>query len=149
MSYISTTGEIEGLTNVRTPSVVTPRDLKIGPQLVHSTDQLCEVLNGFPRVLRGPSRVSAIEFTIKVDGDLSKVRGRPFPLNPNRREAVAEELVKLIEQGFIEPSESPVTSPVFVVPKKSDEWRLVVDFRKLNAITIADRYFPPKIDELK
>ena len=148
MSYISSSGEIEAITDAPRFAEVAPTDLKIGSMLEGRSDDLCNVLNNFPKVLNGPSRVSAVEFTIKTNGDLSKVRGRPFPLNPKRREAVAAELLKLIDQGVIEPSESPVTSPVFVVPKKSDEWRLVVDFRKLNAITIADRYFPPKIDEL-
>ncbi|NBU71599.1 MAG: hypothetical protein EBS53_09130, partial [Bacteroidetes bacterium] len=148
MSYITTTGEIEGITWSDDRKPVTPHDLKMGPSLQGAGKELCAILNRFPNVLHGPSQVNAVEFTIKVEGDLSKVRGRPFPLNPKRREAVAAELVKLIDQGFIEPSESPVTSPVFVVPKKTDDWRLVVDFRKLNALTVADRYFPPKIDEL-
>jgi hypothetical protein len=43
--------------------------------------------------------------------------------------------------GIIEPSTSPWNSPILVIPKKKDasvrnKWRIVVDFRKLNEVTV-------------
>lgn len=51
------------------------------------------------------------------------------------------------------PSRSPYNSPIWIVPKKQDaslekKYRLVIDYRKLNSTTIADRYPIPDINEV-
>jgi Reverse transcriptase (RNA-dependent DNA polymerase)/RNase H-like domain found in reverse transcriptase len=61
------------------------------------------------------------------------------------REYIDENLKK----GFIRPSNSPAGSPVLFVPKKDGKKRLCVDYRKLNAITVKDRYALPLADELR
>jgi len=54
-----------------------------------------------------------------------------------------------IKKGFIRPSESPAGFPVMFVPKKNGKLRLCVDFRRLNEITIKNRYPLPNISELR
>ena len=59
----------------------------------------------------------------------------------------------MLDQGIIRPSISPWSSPVWVVPKKLDasgkeKWRVVVDYRKLNELTIDDKYPLPNISDL-
>ena len=49
---------------------------------------------------------------------------------------------------MIIPSHSPWAFPVLLVRKKNGEWRMCIDFRKLNEITIKDAYALPFIDEL-
>jgi hypothetical protein len=61
------------------------------------------------------------------------------------REYIDENLAK----GFIRPSTSPAGSPVLFVPKKDGKKRLCIDYRKLTAITIKDRYALPLADELR
>ena len=56
------------------------------------------------------------------------------------REALRAILKGLLEEGIIEPSTSPWSSPTLLVKKPDGSWRLVLDFRRLNAITIPDRY---------
>lgn len=69
------------------------------------------------------------------------------------RTEVSEQIQKMLESGIIRESSSPWTSPIWVVPKKIDKsgkkkYRIVVDYRKLNEKTPADRYPIPEISEI-
>ena len=55
----------------------------------------------------------------------------------------------LVAEGKIEEGESPWISPAFPVPKKNPgEWRLVIDYRRLNEATVADRHPLPRIEDI-
>ena len=54
-----------------------------------------------------------------------------------------------LRRGYIRPSKSPAGYPILFVPKKDGTLRLCVDYRKLNEITIKNRYPLPLIDELR
>src|SRR3954469_13071335 len=67
----------------------------------------------------------------------------------------AEELVELkkqlndmLQKGLIRPSASPWGSPVLFVDKRDDTIRMCVDYRKLNEVTIKNKYPLPKIEDL-
>ncbi len=51
-------------------------------------------------------------------------------------------------QGVIQESHSPWNSPLFLVPKKDGSYRPVIDFRKVNALTVPDHYPLPALSEL-
>lgn len=58
---------------------------------------------------------------------------------------MSAQIDNMLEQNIIEPSSSPWSSPIWVVPKKLDsqgqrKWRIVIDYRKLNDITIGETY---------
>ena len=53
----------------------------------------------------------------------------------------------MLEQGVIEPSASPWSSPILLVRKKDGSIRFCIDFRKLNSVTRKDAYPLPRIDE--
>ena len=54
----------------------------------------------------------------------------------------------LLEQGWIRPSSSPYGAPILFIPKKDGKWRMCIDYRALNKITIKNRYPLPKVEEL-
>lgn len=69
------------------------------------------------------------------------------------REEIKRQVEKLINHGIVEPSNSPYSSPAWIVPKRASadgekKWRLVIDFRELNAKTVSDAYPIPNITEI-
>ncbi len=69
------------------------------------------------------------------------------------RQEVRNQIEKMLDQKIIRPSNSPWSSPIWVVPKKLDatgkqKWRVVVDYRKLNEKTIDNKYPLPNITDL-
>ena len=74
--------------------------------------------------------------------------GPIYALSQEEDAALKTYLQDMLSKGFIEPSNSEAGAPIFFVKKKSGELRPVVDYRKLNAITIKNRYPLPLIHEL-
>ncbi|GJR97908.1 putative nucleotidyltransferase, ribonuclease H [Tanacetum coccineum] len=54
----------------------------------------------------------------------------------------------LADRGFIRPSTSPWGAPVLFVKKKDGSFRMCIDYRELNKLTIKNRYPLPRIDDL-
>ena len=77
-----------------------------------------------------------------------------FPKVPLYKSSILEsaelksQIHQLVEDGLIQPSSSPCGSPILLVPKKDGSWRLCIDYRALNKITVKNRYPLPRIDDL-
>jgi len=76
------------------------------------------------------------------------IKLRPYKISLEQSKALKNEIHKLMEKGLIVPSHSPWAFPVLLVKKKTGDWRMCVDYRRLNEITIKDAYALPFIDEL-
>ncbi|GBP06327.1 Retrovirus-related Pol polyprotein from transposon 17.6 [Eumeta japonica] len=66
---------------------------------------------------------------------------------------VQKQIQEMLDNKIIRHSNSPYSAPIWIVAKKADasgkpKWRLVIDYRKLNEVTIDDRYPIPNIDEI-
>lgn len=68
-------------------------------------------------------------------------------LNPEKLKAAKAEIQTLLDLGLIRPSKSPWASPIHLVLKKSGQYRLCGDYRRLNSVTTADRYTIPHIHD--
>jgi hypothetical protein len=92
-----------------------------------------------------------IKFTANAPMELDC---KVYPLNQKELETLRKYLADELAKGFIEDGNSPYTSPTFFIPKKDKgEYRLVVDYCKLNDITEKDHYPMPNVqtelDKLK
>ena len=66
---------------------------------------------------------------------------------PIKQPAMDKIVGELMEAGLIRPSYSPYSAPALLVAKKDASWRMVVDYKKLNGITIKDNYPLPHMEQ--
>ena len=104
---------------------------------------------------------------IHLDENAKPTRKMQHWLNPNMKEVIRTEVLKLLDAGIIYPiSDSSWVSLVQVVPKKSvvtvvinaeneliptrvtTGWRVCIDYRKLNSVTRKDHFPLPFIDQM-
>jgi hypothetical protein len=89
-----------------------------------------------------PERAIALQpSTILVAKALDK-------MSPVEMKELKIQLQGLLDKGYIRPSTSPWGCSALYVEKKDKELSLCVDYRPLNAVTIKNKYPPPRIDIL-
>ena len=86
--------------------------------------------------------------------DPQPVKSAPYRQSPLKQEVIREQIRKDLAAGIIAPSNSPWASPVSLVPKGPPDpvtgktsWRMVIDYRRVNAKTRKDAYPVPLIEE--
>ncbi len=72
----------------------------------------------------------------------------PYRMTLPEMVELRKQLDELLEKGFIKPSVFPWGAPVLFVKKKDETFRLCIDYRKLNALTIKNKYPLPRIEDL-
>ncbi|GJY09960.1 putative reverse transcriptase domain-containing protein [Tanacetum coccineum] len=72
----------------------------------------------------------------------------PYRLAPSEMQELSDQLQELVDLGFIRPSTSPWGAPVLFVKKKDGSFRMCIDYRELNKLTVKNRYPLPRIDNL-
>jgi len=86
--------------------------------------------------------------------DINLQQDAPFPnigmykFSTSENVEIKKQVQELLEKGFIRPSTSPCGSPIVLVRKKDGLWRMCIDYRALNKITIKNHYPLPRIDDL-
>ncbi len=113
------------------------------------SDQLAKVLDGVGEYFSDkPGLCRASTCQIHLADGAAQVNLPPRQIPSGIRQAVREELDKLLAQGVIVESESAWASPLVPVRKRDGSVRICVDFRQLNTVTPLRRYWLPSLAEI-
>ncbi|XP_071727227.1 uncharacterized protein [Rutidosis leptorrhynchoides] len=102
----------------------------------------------FPEKLPGLPPFRSVEFQIDLVPGAAPVARAPYRLAPSELKELQSQLKELLDHGFIRPSTSPWGAPILFVKKKDGSFRMCIDYRELNKLTIKNRYPLPRIDDL-
>lgn len=119
-------------------------------------DELLKVLADHHQIiLKDDEKLTA---TTKIKHKIITTDDKPIYTKTYRyphahKETVKEQIQDMLDNGIITHSESPWNAPIWIVPKKADasgkkKFRVVIDYRKLNEITIDDRHPIPQIEDI-
>ena len=106
-------------------------------QLIHEYEHL------FPDI---PTRTDKIYHDVIVE-DSKPIKQHPYRMNPLKQKHLQDEVKYLLENDFIEPSQSNYSSPCILVPKSNGTYRMCTDYRKVNSVTKTDSFPIPRIDD--
>ncbi|GJX10511.1 putative reverse transcriptase domain-containing protein [Tanacetum coccineum] len=102
----------------------------------------------FPEDLPGLPPTRQVEFQIDLVPGAAPVARAPYRLAPSEMKELSEQLKELSDKGFIRPSSSPWGAPVLFVKKKDGSFRMCIDYRELNKLTVKNCYPLPRINDL-
>lgn len=91
------------------------------------------------------------EQSIKLKNNINPIYTKPYRLPQALKTEVNKQITKMLKDDIIEESTSEWSSPILLVPKKSEsdqKWRLVIDFRKLNENIVDDKFPLPNINDI-
>ncbi|GJV45948.1 putative reverse transcriptase domain-containing protein [Tanacetum coccineum] len=103
---------------------------------------------GLSRRLLGLPPTQQVEFQIDLVPGAAPVARDPYRLAPSELQEFSTQLQELSDKGFIRPSSSPWGTPILFVKKKDGSFRMCIEYRELNKLTVKNRYPLPRIDDL-
>ncbi|GKB31352.1 hypothetical protein Tco_0870753 [Tanacetum coccineum] len=89
-----------------------------------------------------------VEFRIELVPGAAPVTRAPYRLAPSELKELSDQLKELSNKGFIRLSSSPWGAPMLFVKKKDGSFCICIDYRKLNKLTVKNRYPLPRINDL-
>ncbi|GKA06918.1 putative reverse transcriptase domain-containing protein [Tanacetum coccineum] len=97
---------------------------------------------------KGVSRLKVVSCIKARKPGVAPVARAPYRLAPSEMRELSVQLQELLEKGFIRPSSTPWGAPVLFVKKKDGSFRICIDYRELNKLTVKNHYPLPRIDDL-
>jgi len=113
--------------------------------------QVQQLLSKYQDVFQDPKKLPperVYDHTIPLVPQVVLVNSQPYRYSPGHKDEIERQVKELLDAGLISHSSSPFASPVLLVQRKNGSWRFCVDYRKLNDLTIKNRFPLPIIEEI-
>ncbi|GJU07126.1 putative reverse transcriptase domain-containing protein [Tanacetum coccineum] len=107
-----------------------------------------DFLKVFPKDLLGLSPARQVKFQIDLVPDAAPIARSPYRLTLSEMQELSYQLQELSDKGFIRPSSSLWAALVLFFKKKDGSFKMCIDYRKLNKLTIKNRYPLLRTDDL-
>ncbi|KAK1617222.1 hypothetical protein QYE76_022739 [Lolium multiflorum] len=118
-------------------------------QWLSDNGEMKEFGDVFPEeVPAGLPPLRGIEHQIDLIPGASLPNRAPYRTNPEETKEIQKQVQALLDKGYIRISLSPCAVPVILVPKKDGTWRMCVDCRAINNITIRYRHPIPRLEDM-
>ncbi|UYV83674.1 hypothetical protein LAZ67_23002033, partial [Cordylochernes scorpioides] len=140
---------IDGITNLSIRGVIQSISDMGNISTLNSSSKVSAILTKYPNLCRPPSDFVEAKHSVK---HYIPTRGQPIHskarrLDSQRLTFAKAEFQYMLNNGIIRPSNSPWASPLHLVSKKDESLRPCGDYRRLNAVTLPDRYPIPRLDD--
>ncbi|CAM4836395.1 unnamed protein product [Rotaria magnacalcarata] len=137
----------------QTPHVIQDIEKTIDEMIQHITDlshknKTRNVMSQYQKIFDTSSStiaLTSLQHRIST-GDHPPINSIPYKCSLQQQQALKNIINQMERSNLIRPSSSPWSFPVILIKKKSGDYRFVVDYRKLNAITTKDSFPIPTIE---
>ena len=111
------------------------------------TNLLLENADLFIKNTKNPPQAHLVSHIIDTSKNLP-VRDKMRRFSPDAMKEIEKQVQEMIKNGICRPSNSPWSSQVLLARKKDGTMRFVIDYRKLNDLTVKDDYPIPNMKDL-
>ncbi|GJR12158.1 putative reverse transcriptase domain-containing protein [Tanacetum coccineum] len=123
-------------------------EVKSEEKLLKDVPTVRDFLKVFPEDLLGLPPMRQVEFQIDLVPGVAHVARAPYRLAPSELQELSTQLQELCDKGFRRSSSSPWGALILFVKKKDGSFRICIDYRELNKLTVKNRYPLLRIDNL-
>jgi hypothetical protein len=109
------------------------------------------LLSEFDDVFNDPKQLPprrALDHAITFEATAGPVNARPYCYSPSQKDEIERQVAEMLEASIITASMSPFASPVLLLKNKDGTWRFFIDYRRLNTLTVKNKFPLPDVDEL-